>query len=741
MAINTIKATIQMRRGLELDFDADQMTAGEWAVSTDNQYVRMCFAPGIVVRMATYEAFEQDMKEVQLILTTCRDIQAAVDALANLAEQHKDAAAASALEADNYQKLSKSYAVGTGGDVREGDDIDNSKYYYEQSKRLAQGFNGIMPMGTITFAELSDPLNQVPKYMFNISDSFVSDDRFKDGGGIYYGAGNNVVFTADGMWDALAASAVTGVKGDAETEYRQGNVSISPEDIGIAEATTEKAGLVKPDGKTIMVDQDGTIVGAASGFTGTTAEVEEAISNGEIEEGMIVNITDDYEPPEDITPESIGAVAKAGGDVDGLLWLKKGSLCHVFIAGGTQGAKYMKIATITVNGPYANAPISFAFTSRTFKTESRLYLKFANAGDANTHVQYFLYEGNSVGGLIVKVGEGLFDLYIDITTEIWDEIYLTEYHNPHERTNIVKIDFFSPHPEVFTELPDTAIRATLGGIVAEADHLTSFNSTTLGNIATINGSEIFDDKNAIGYFQESTIFPVGQGGSILHHAYNESWKTQLFISYMTGEIWSRGKGMHSGTASWTETRKMLDDKNYTEYVVPKTGGTFSGDVTISGGRSLITYNVKGAGSTLSLLSNSSIDCKKIVSGSEAPSYVAVKAGAFNTMSSARYKENIVDLPDDSAIDHIMKYRPVICNYKDDAEKTPIQAFIAEEVAEINPYPVSCDEEGRPDAIDYSKFVPEIISMLQTLYDTTVKQQAEIEELRRKMDAIENGRIS
>lgn len=732
MAINTIKATIQMRRGLEQDFDADQMTAGEWAVSTDNQYVRMCFAPGIVVRMATYEAFEQDMKEVQLILATCRDIQTAVDALSKLAEQHKDSAAASALEADNYQKLSKSYAVGTGGDVRESDDIDNSKYYYEQSKRLAQGFNGIMPMGTITFAELSDPLNQVPKYMFNISDSFVSDDRFKDGGGIYYGAGNNVVFTADGMWDALSTSAVTGVKGDAETEYRQGNVSISPEDIGIVEATTEKAGLVRPDGKTIMVATDGTIVGAASGFTGTTAEVEEAISNGEIEEGMIVNITDDYEPPEDITPESIGAVAKAGGDVDGLLWLEKGSLCHVFIAGGHQGAKYMKIATITVSGPYANAPISFAFTSRTFKTESRLYLKFANAGDANTHVQYFLYEGNSVGGLIVKVGEGLFDLYIDITTEIWDEIYLTEYHNPHERTNIVKIDFFSPYPEVFTELPDTAIRATLGGIVAEAEHLTYLQSTTKGSIAVNNG-EVSDDKNAIGYFNNNTIFNTSQGGGILHHAYDQNWKTQLFVAYMTGEVYSRGKRPAGDGDNWTATRKMLDDKNYTDYVVPKTGGTFSGDVTISGGRSLITYNVKGAGSTLSLLSNSSIDCRRIVAAGEAPSYAVVNAGAFNTVSSARYKENIVDLSADNAIDHIMKYRPVICNYKDDAEKTPIQAFIAEEVAEINPYPVFYDEEGRPDAIDYSKFVPEIISVLQTLYNTTLKQQEEIQELQDKIN--------
>lgn len=197
MAINTINATIQMRSGLEQDFDADQMTTGEWAVSKDKKYVRMCFSPGIVVRMATYEAFENDMLEIQTILATCQNIQISVDAMANLAKQHKD-------QAETFSNLSKSYAVGTDGEVREDDGIDNSKYYYELSKRLAQGFDGIIPMGTINFSDLEDPENQIPNYLFNISNSFTSDDRFKDGGGKYYGPGTNVIFTYDKMWDTLS---------------------------------------------------------------------------------------------------------------------------------------------------------------------------------------------------------------------------------------------------------------------------------------------------------------------------------------------------------------------------------------------------------------------------------------------------------------------------------------------------------------------------------------------------------
>lgn len=162
MAIQTINATIQMRKGNEPDFEPDQMTAGEWAVSTDTKKVWMCFAPGIVRRMATYEAFEEDMQEIQSILATCQDIQEAVEAFEQLAGQH-------ASQAESWSVTAKSWAVGGTG-TRTGENADNSKYYYEQSKNIY------------------DNMSQ---------------------------AGN-----------------VTGVKGDNETSYRGGNVNLTPENIG-----------------------------------------------------------------------------------------------------------------------------------------------------------------------------------------------------------------------------------------------------------------------------------------------------------------------------------------------------------------------------------------------------------------------------------------------------------------------------------------------------------------------------
>ena len=131
--------------------------------------------------------------------------------------------------ADSATKA-QSYAVGGTGS-RDGEDTDNAQYYYEQIKRVSQGLNGIIPMGTVAFADL--PVSGMENgWMYNISDDFTSDDRFNDGGGIFYGKGNNVIWTSEGKWDVTAGSGVTGIKGNKEKTYRQGNVNLTPEQIG-----------------------------------------------------------------------------------------------------------------------------------------------------------------------------------------------------------------------------------------------------------------------------------------------------------------------------------------------------------------------------------------------------------------------------------------------------------------------------------------------------------------------------
>lgn len=147
-------------------------------------------------------------------------------------KEENDTASASAELAKEYSNISKSYAVGTGNLIRENDVVDNAKYYYEQARSISEGLNGaLIPMGTIMFSDLQNQAKEFG-YMYNIKDAFITDDTFKEGNGYAYPAGTNVYWTADSYWDCLAGNAVTGVKGNAESEYRAGNVNITPKNIG-----------------------------------------------------------------------------------------------------------------------------------------------------------------------------------------------------------------------------------------------------------------------------------------------------------------------------------------------------------------------------------------------------------------------------------------------------------------------------------------------------------------------------
>ncbi|MBO7357971.1 MAG: hypothetical protein J6U37_05635 [Lachnospiraceae bacterium] len=134
---------------------------------------------------------------------------------ATSASQSAPSASASATSAESfkdsaqtYANTSKSYAVG-GTSTRPGEENDNAKYYKEQCEQIAAGIaGGLIPMGTVAFANLPTT-GLAAGMMYNISDTFVSDSRFKDGGGKSYPAGTNAYVTADLMWDCFAGALIT----------------------------------------------------------------------------------------------------------------------------------------------------------------------------------------------------------------------------------------------------------------------------------------------------------------------------------------------------------------------------------------------------------------------------------------------------------------------------------------------------------------------------------------------------
>lgn len=111
----------------------------------------------------------------------------------------------SAEVAENFVKEAESFAHGGTG-TRQNEDVDNAKYYYQQTRQISSGLSGALaPMGTVAFADLNNQTKQAG-YMYNISDAFTTDDTFKEGAGFKYPEGTNVYYTADGYWDCLAGT-------------------------------------------------------------------------------------------------------------------------------------------------------------------------------------------------------------------------------------------------------------------------------------------------------------------------------------------------------------------------------------------------------------------------------------------------------------------------------------------------------------------------------------------------------
>lgn len=100
-----------------------------------------------------------------------------------------------------------------------------------------------------------------------------------------------------------------------------------------------------------------------------------------------------------------------------------------------------------------------------------------------------------------------------------------------------------------------------------------------------------------------------------------------------------------------------------------------------------------------------------------PTYAEVNAKKFNTQSSIKYKENIDDMSDEYA-KKLLELRPVSYDYKNKAQGTNCYGLIAEEVVEVETFPVSY-KDGEVEGLDYSTFVPQLIKLAQ-IQDETIK---------------------
>ncbi len=213
-------------------------------------------------------------------------------------------ASASMEAAENFSKLSESFAHGNTG-VRTGENTDNSEFYSQLAQQLtdeaqklleqaqkiiAAAIAGtLLPMGTVAFEDL--PASPEVGHMYNISNDFTTDSRFAEGTGIFYRAGANIYWSENGQWDVLVGTQVTGVKGDAETVYRVGNVNLTKGNIGLGNVdntadANKHVASAKTITETLPVSKGGT------GKTNATDAANELI-NG-LTEGTSDPVDEDY---------------------------------------------------------------------------------------------------------------------------------------------------------------------------------------------------------------------------------------------------------------------------------------------------------------------------------------------------------------------------------------------------------------------------------------------------------------
>ena len=110
--------------------------------------------------------------------------------------------------------------------------------------------------------------------------------------------------------------------------------------------------------------------------------------------------------------------------------------------------------------------------------------------------------------------------------------------------------------------------------------------------------------------------------------------------------------------------------------------------------------------------------------------------AFGSFSDSRLKENIVELP--SQLDNIKSLRPVEFDYIESEGGGHQIGFIAQEVEEIYPDLVGERADGMKTLTGLGKFEARLIKAIQELSNTVDNQQTIIEDLKARIETLENA---
>lgn len=327
------------------------------------------------------------------------------------------------------------------------------------------------------------------------------------------------------------------------------------------------------------------------------------------------------------------------------------------------------------------------------------------------------------------------------------------------------------HAEQGIKKNNTAIKELCTEVAAKADNTQSFtqaasreNITSGETIATVFGKikKFFADLGSLAFISgngstsnflrgdgtwatpPTTTYSNGTGLNLAGNQFSVKYgntagtacqgnDSRLSNARPASDVYSWAKQASKPSYSWNEITGKPD-------LLPKSGGMLTGDLTLANAALYInryghlsTLGVDGTNGTLHISSDAwmnlqasqRIQCRN----NNDSAWNAIAASAFTVESSKRYKENIEAITEDEA-KKILNVDVVKYDYKEgimnERSRYNQHGVIAEDVDKIIPQVVeyaNIDGTDVPDAVDYAKFVPYLIKMVQM-------QQKEIEELRR-----------
>ena len=503
--------------------------------------------------------------------------------------------------------------------------------------------------------------------------------------------------------DGLGEYSVTGVKGNAEANYRTGNVNITPANVGAVSKTGDTvAGHLHMGNDTmtnspnIYWDDKNRSVWAGTMNGEGTFYIWDATNN----KGIIISNPGGGDNR--FLGTASGNLPLTGGKVNGTIQAGDKAWLFTDSEGGT-------LQILSHDGKYGYHMDGF------LDDGVRLYVY---------QVDPWVYKGEMIldinGGLHASGGfKGIADSAMRLKDANGAAYNIgTQYSG-----ELVAADWICAWQDLGNN--DIRIRAVRQGnlSVANANTCAGLSPTSEASGSTIMSRDRNGDTSV--RYLNCAYLHSSQGVENYNIAH---------VVYQTGDGYYR-------TCSLSHLFNSLGIGNY----LPLDGGTMTGTLAVY--QYGVTSSFHNAADALCIdardIQYVKIFCREQVAIQHGPdqgwAWAGCSAGGFFTQSSERYKDNVSDMPDDMA-KKILDVNIVTFDYKKnvriESERYGHSGVLAEQIEPIIPEVVlyqEIDGEEVADSVDYSRFVPYLIKMVQV-------QQTEIDKLKTQIEKLEGNSI-